>query len=205
MFKTNRLILRGYRPSDQDFFLDLFDTYDILVNLTAEPTTPGFDAHREMLDKMIKCTLFVVVTDKESGERMGFTLINIPTPRNLDGEIGMALGEKWWGKGYATEIMDWLIGYSFKVLGLRRLSLFVFSSNSRAIYLYENVGFKHEGRKREALWKEGKWVDMVWMGLLSDEYYASERVSQAEQGGLSQKKEFKPFHGASLILVEFSI
>jgi RimJ/RimL family protein N-acetyltransferase len=138
-----------------------------------------------MLDKMTKCALFVVVADKESGDTMGFTLINIATPRNLDGDIGMALGEKWWGKGYATEIMNWLMAYSFKALGLRRLSLFVFSSNSRAITLYENVGFKHEGRKREALWKEGRWVDLVWMGLLNKEYNATdtETAPQSTPGG----------------------
>jgi RimJ/RimL family protein N-acetyltransferase len=139
MFLTSRLYLRGYRPSDQDFFLDFVDTYNILSNLTADLTTPGFDTHRDMLDKMIKCALFVVVEDKQTRQRMGFTLINITTPRNLDGEIGMALEERFWGKGYATEIMEWLMGYSFKILGLRRLSLFVFSSNTRALTLYEKM------------------------------------------------------------------
>ncbi|KAF8966657.1 acyl-CoA N-acyltransferase [Flammula alnicola] len=183
MFKTNRLTLRGYPPSDQDFSLDLFDTYDILVNLTAEHTTPNLDAHLGMLDKMTKCVLFVVVEDKETSETMGFMRVNITTPRDLDGDLGMALAEKWWGKGYGIEIVEWLMGYSFKVLGLRRLSLFVFSSNSRAISQYEKVGFRQEGRKREALWKEGQWVDNVWMGLLSTEYYATERASRITPGG----------------------
>ena len=139
MFKTDRLLLRGYQPSDQDFFLDLFNTYDVLVNLTAALTTPSRDAHLEMLDKMIKCALFVVICDKESLEMMGFTLVNITTPRDLDGEIGIALHKPYWRKGYATEVMNWLMGYSFKVLGLRRLSIFVFSSNTRAISLYERM------------------------------------------------------------------
>ncbi|KAF9475813.1 acyl-CoA N-acyltransferase [Pholiota conissans] len=178
MFLTNRLVLRGYRPSDQDFFLDLFDTYNVLSNLTADITAPGYDNHRDMLGKMTKCALFVVVEDKETHETMGFTLVNVTTPRDLDGEVGMALAEKWWGKGYATEIMEWLLGYSFKILGLRRLSLFVFSSNERAISLYENIGFKHEGRKREALWKEGRWVDLVWMGMLSREYSPTTEQAQ---------------------------
>lgn len=143
MFQTEHLILRGYRPSDEDFFLGLFDTYDILTTLTTEPTTPDYEGHRTLLDKMTKCTLFVVVVDKESGERMGFTLVNTTAPgmapRDLDGNVGMALDKKWWGKGYGKEIMHWLIGFSFKVLGLRRLSLFTFSSNPRAIALYEKV------------------------------------------------------------------
>ena len=139
MFKTDRLLLRGYQPSDQDFILDLLNTYDVLANLTAAPITPSHDVHLEMWDRMIKCALFVVVCDKESSEMMGFTLINITTPRNLDGEVGIALHKSYWSKGYATEVMNWLIGYSFKVLGLRRLSILVFSSNTRAIPLYERM------------------------------------------------------------------
>ena len=37
-------------------------------------------------------------------------------------------------------------------------------------------GFEVEGRIREALWKEGEWVDLIWMGILSRDYYASINV-----------------------------
>ncbi|KJA26883.1 hypothetical protein HYPSUDRAFT_63653 [Hypholoma sublateritium FD-334 SS-4] len=148
MFKTKRLTLRGYRPSDEEFFLDLFDNYNVIVNLADEYAAPNLGGHRDMLKTMIKCALFVVVQDSETCETIGFTLLSISTPRNLDGDLGMALAEKHWGKGYATEILEWLKDYSFKVLGLRRLSLFVFSSNKRATSLYEHSGFLVEGRIR---------------------------------------------------------
>ncbi|KAF9475815.1 acyl-CoA N-acyltransferase [Pholiota conissans] len=170
MFETKQLILRGYRPTDEDFFLSLFNDYDILVNLTTEYVTPNIENHRVRLEGVIKSALCVVVEEKGSYDRIGLALVDIPTPRNLDGEVGIALKKQAWGKGYASEVMEWLVGYSFKGLGLRRLSLFAFSSNTRAIALYEKIGFKHEGRKREAIWKEGEWVDYVWMGLLSREY-----------------------------------
>jgi RimJ/RimL family protein N-acetyltransferase len=139
MFHTSRLILRGYRASDEAFFLDLFDTYDVLVYLTSEYIAPSTGTHRARLDKMAKCALFLVVEDMETHERMGFALVDVAAPRHLDGEVGMALAQEWWGQGFATEIMEWLIGYSFRGLGLRRLSLFAFSSNTRAIALYEKV------------------------------------------------------------------
>ncbi len=49
------------------------------------------------------------------------------------------------------------------------------------------VGFKHEGRQAEAVWKEGKWVDVLWMGILAREYYAgkadaSRNTRSAEAG-----------------------
>ena len=137
MFKTKRLTLRGYRSSDEGFFLDLFDNYNVIANLADDYAAPNLGGHRDMLEKMTKCALFVVVQDSDTCEAMGFTLLSISTSRNLDGDLGMALAEKHWGKVYATEILEWLKDYCSKVLGLRRLSLFVFSSNKRAKNLYE--------------------------------------------------------------------
>lgn len=48
--------------------------------------------------------------------------------------------------------------------------------------IFNPSGFKHEGNRREALWKEGKWVDMILMGLLSKEYHATGQTSEEAQG-----------------------
>ncbi|KAF5323790.1 hypothetical protein D9619_012925 [Psilocybe cf. subviscida] len=178
MYTTQRLMLRGYRPgnSDKDFILDLFQNHNVLVNLTEEYITPNYHTNSDRLEAMIKCALFVVVEEKKgtSGQYLvGFALVDIKKPQHLDGHMGMALSEEHWGKGYGTEILEWLKPFSFKTLGLRRLSLHVYSSNKAAIALYKKTGFEVEGCIREALWKEGEWVDVIWMGILSRDYYAS--------------------------------
>ncbi|KAF8185200.1 acyl-CoA N-acyltransferase [Pholiota molesta] len=172
MFHTSRLILRGYRASDEAFFLDLFDTYDVLVYLTSEYIAPSTGTHRARLDKMMKCALFLVVEDMETHERMGFALVDVAAPRHLDGEVGMALAQEWWGQGFATEIMEWLIGYSFRGLGC------VACPSSPFLQYACDCFIRESGRKREAEWKEGKWVDHVWMGLLSKEYTAPVHLLQ---------------------------
>jgi RimJ/RimL family protein N-acetyltransferase len=139
MFETRRLIFRGYRPSDRDFFLDLLDDYHVTVHLTSKLITLNYEDHQAWLDKMIKSFLFVVVVNRETNERMGFALVNIFTPMNLDGDFGIALCKEWWNHGYGTEILQWAMEYSFRALGLRRLSLVVWSSNPRAIAVYEKV------------------------------------------------------------------
>ena len=51
--------------------------------------------------------------------------------------------------------------------GLHRLALSVIADNHNAIKLYEKVGFKHEGLRREDyLGEDGKYHDVVEMGLL---------------------------------------
>lgn len=139
MFETERLTLRGYRPSDDEFFMGLFDEYPVLVNLTDGYITPNLAGHKARLDAMTKCLLFVVVVDKASGEKMGFTLLQHRNPLDRNAEIGIAIGQKWWGKGYGTEIMSWLIPYAFRGLSQHRLSLHVWKSNVRALTMYEKL------------------------------------------------------------------
>lgn len=85
--------------------------------------------------------------------------------------LGISLGEKGdWGKGYGTDAIRILLRYAFTELNLYRVSLDVFEYNPRAIRSYEKVGFKVEGRVRQFLNRDGKRWDMIFMGLLRDEW-----------------------------------
>jgi RimJ/RimL family protein N-acetyltransferase len=53
---------------------------------------------------------------------------------------------------------------------LRRVTLTVFEYNPRAIRSYEKVGFCHEGRVRGALLREGKRWDILYMGILNEDW-----------------------------------
>lgn len=139
MFETKRVKLRGYRPSDDEFFFSLFDEYPVLLNLTDGYILPDLGTHRARLDAMTHCLLFVVVENKETGEPMGFTLLAQRNALDRNAEIGVALSQKWWGQGFGTEVMNWLIQYSFSGLALNRLSLYVWSINLRAVTMYEHL------------------------------------------------------------------
>ena len=81
--------------------------------------------------------------------------------------LGIGIGNpKNWGKGYGTEATKLLIDYAFNDLNLFRIQLTVFDFNSRAIALYEGMGFKKEGTFREFLERDGKRHDMLLYGLL---------------------------------------
>ncbi len=139
MLETDRLILREYRPSDEPFFFKLFNDYDVLLNLTFAYVTPSSERPRDFIRRLCAAPLFVVAESKKTGAPLGFTNVLNELPQNLDGTVGIAIAKDWWGMGYGTEILEWLISYSFKTLGLQRLSLQVFSSNPGAIALYEHV------------------------------------------------------------------
>ena len=91
--------------------------------------------------------------------------------------VGISIGEKdCWGKGYGTDAMRVILRYAFTELNLQRVSLTVVDYNPRAIRSYEKVGFVHEGRMRQFLNKEGRRYDMLFMGVLRDEWLRANPV-----------------------------
>jgi RimJ/RimL family protein N-acetyltransferase len=88
-----------------------------------------------------------------------------------DAFVGIGLGERdFWGKGYGTDAMRVLLRFAFTELNLRRISLDVFEYNPRAVRSYEKAGFIVEGRMRGMLQREGKRWDLIFMGILREEW-----------------------------------
>jgi len=88
-----------------------------------------------------------------------------------DAFVGLSIGERAnWGKGYGTDMMNLLLRFAFTEVNLRRVTLAVFEYNPRAIRVYEKAGFRHEGRERKALNRAGRRWDMLFMGILRDEW-----------------------------------
>ncbi len=85
--------------------------------------------------------------------------------------VGIAIGEReLWGRGYGTDAMKVILRFAFRELNLRRVALDTFEYNPRAICSYEKAGFVHEGRVREFLWREGRRWDLIFMGILREEW-----------------------------------
>jgi len=90
-----------------------------------------------------------------------------------DAFVGLGIGEReFWGKGYGTDVMKVILRYAFTEVNLNRVTLNVFEYNPRAVRSYEKAGFCHEGRMRQVLNKEGRRWDMLFMGILREEWMA---------------------------------
>jgi diamine N-acetyltransferase len=86
-------------------------------------------------------------------------------------EAGILIGDKsYWNQGYGTEAMKLLLKHGFETLNLNRIFLRVYADNPRAIRCYEKVGLIHEGRMRQARFSQGKYVDVLFMGILREEW-----------------------------------
>lgn len=84
------------------------------------------------------------------------------------GRLGIGLRAEARGRGLGRRLMMAAIDAARRQ-GLERIELEVFASNTRAIALYESLGFRHEGRKRHARKLDGEYDDDVLMALLPDD------------------------------------
>jgi RimJ/RimL family protein N-acetyltransferase len=99
-------------------------------------------------------------------------LFNVnPTARTC--ELGIGIGDKaYWGQGYGREAVGLLVDYAFRHRNLRKVWLWVHASNERAVHAYLAAGFVEEGRLRQHVWSNGDYDDVVYMGVLRDEWEA---------------------------------
>ncbi|MFO8034511.1 MAG: GNAT family protein [Candidatus Bipolaricaulota bacterium] len=94
--------------------------------------------------------------------------------KNRTATLGIVLGEKaYWGQSYGTDAARTMLRFAFHELNLHRVELETHSFNPRAQRCYEKLGFRHEGTRREALYREGRYYDSYTMAILREEFEAS--------------------------------
>ncbi len=111
---------------------------------------------------------------------IGCIFLKSPSPdmaHHRCSEMGVDIIKEYQGRGYGGEAINWALDWAFKTAGLHRVELTVLGWNDGAMHLYEKIGFREEGRRRECLFKDDKWWDQVQMGILKNEW---EQIRQRE-------------------------
>lgn len=93
--------------------------------------------------------------------------------------VGIGLGDReFWGKGFGTDAMKIILRYAFTELNLHRVTLDVFEYNQRGVRSYEKAGFVFEGRQRGLILREGRRWDVIYMGVLREDWLKLEPEKQ---------------------------
>ncbi len=167
------VVLRRHRPEQFPAYLRWYRDPEVarLTRFQIGPVTDE-EVRRFFLTRLVAPDAFAYAIHLADGDR----LIGTTTLSALDADNGSVLfhitvGEHdCWGHGYGTEATALMVGHAFDTLLLHRVGLSVFAFNARAIKAYEKVGFRVEGRTREAVWRDGRFWDEVHMGILESEW-----------------------------------
>lgn len=175
LFETNRIKLRKMKREDIESYNRWSNDEEVVRNTYPNLDRYSMEDTEKFYNKIANSSSSktYIIEDANNGNPIGITtLLNIDF-FNQNAEFIIDIGEKeYWGKGYGKEAMGLMLQIAFLELNLNRVYLRVFSFNERAIKLYEKIGFAHEGRLREAIFRDGKWHDIVNMGMLQREYLA---------------------------------
>lgn len=89
-------------------------------------------------------------------------------------EFAILLGDRnHWGKGLSKEAAGLLARHAFSTLNLRRLWCGTSAANLPMLALAKALGMREEGRQRQALYKSGVYHDIVLLGAMREEFFAS--------------------------------
>ena len=111
--------------------------------------------------------IFSIYTD---GEHIGEVHLAIEESLG-DGQLSVLIGLKdLWHKGFGSSATNKIIEFGFAQLGLFRIWVDVPEYNKKAINLFRQFGFIHEGTLRKSRPHHGARFDSVVMGILKSEY-----------------------------------
>lgn len=163
--KTKRLLLRPFLLSDADRVRRLAGNRiiaDRMLNIP-HPYRKGMarkwiSTHQAKFEAG-EAVHFAIVLES-SGNLIGAIGLNINKDYNR-AELGYWIGEKYWGRGYASEAAAAVVEYGFFQLNLHKITSSHFASNPASGKVMRNIGMKEEGFRKEHIIKKGKYEDLV--------------------------------------------
>lgn len=116
--------------------------------------------------------VYLIITLKESDQALGYVRINWMDASHRFAWLRFAMGAER-GKGFCKDALRSLFSSLFSQ-GVHRIEAEAYEFNTASIGLLESLGFKPEGLKRSAHFDGKEYVDIVVLGLLQEEFLASE-------------------------------
>lgn len=145
VLQTERLSLHHFEKADAAFLLEIMNHPDYHRHVGDRELRSVEDAESFIAEAMIppyetQGFGFWQMRLRETGERAGFAGI---TKRDIfdDPDVGYAIHEKFYGKGFAQEATRGVLGFAKKTLGFSRVGAITDPQNSTSINVLMKCGF----------------------------------------------------------------
>jgi len=181
ILKTDRLILRDWKPEDIDDLVEGLNNIDVSKWLAGVPYPYTRNQAKQWIDYCMQISRqgdnrgvyeFAIVLKSEDKVIGGTSIDRIDSFHGTSGGGGIWINARYHGNGYGSEAFGRRIEFAFDELGLRRLENGFFDGNEASRKLQLRFGYKVEGlkRKRYRCMADGQLKDEHITGLLKEEW-----------------------------------
>ena len=172
ILKTTRLTLRKIKPEDAEAMYQYASKDDVTKYVLwnshkSIETTKQFI--QMMIDQYEEGNLAWAITLKETQEFIGTIDFVMYNKAEKIAEIGYALSDRHWGKGYVSEATKALLDFGCNELHLVRIQARCFADNIGSERVMQKVGMTYEGTMRKAKFAKGKHHDIKMYAILRED------------------------------------
>lgn len=170
--RTDRLVLRPFRPADADAFVEAWASEEWTSMLLTRTLNRAevVDMVRRRTD--LSDATFVGLVVEHDGEVVGDSILIVQGTGLNEGEIGWTVLPQHAGNGYATEAAREVLRLAFEEYGLRRVVANLDARNDRSAAVCQRLGMRRECHRLRDFWSKGTWTDSYEYALLREEWLA---------------------------------
>ncbi|WP_405098722.1 GNAT family N-acetyltransferase [Oceanobacillus sp. FSL H7-0719] len=143
MFETKRCFISTLQKSD------CVDVRELFINQKVRKFLGGIrqkDSIKAVLDEMLHPgddSFYWAVREKHTDQFIGLVSLN-PHHDSIYLEVSYQFLPNWWGKGYATEVIQLIIIFALNELSLSKVVAETQTANTSSCRLLERLGMKLE-------------------------------------------------------------
>ncbi|MCC7554256.1 MAG: GNAT family N-acetyltransferase [Methanobacteriaceae archaeon] len=168
----DRLFLSLSKKKDLSLYNEWLNDFNINLTFGRSHITFNEEKQAEYIEDYNNSfdKFFFVIVEKKSNQAIGIGLLYDVDFVHGKATLGLLLDKSYQSKGYGKEATNLLLEYSFNILNLNNVMLYVIDFNEKAIAMYEKCGFKIMGKRREAYPINNNVYDEIYMDILKKDF-----------------------------------
>jgi RimJ/RimL family protein N-acetyltransferase len=167
--QDDKAMIRTARIEDAEAVLDIqrevIKEKDYFIAVSEE-FSKTVEEHQEWIKKIIEHERETMFVAEMNGKVVGWVVFLSQDRKRMEhtGSIAIMLQKDYRNKGIGKLLISEILSWASQHPVIEKVSLGTFSTNSRAIELYNKLGFVEEGRKiKEFKFSDDEYVDDVLM------------------------------------------
>jgi [ribosomal protein S5]-alanine N-acetyltransferase len=171
------VVLRRLRTEDAPAYVAAFEEDPDLGRLLGMDEDPEEGRIRERARRMAELVALgrlveFVVAEEPDGAFLGSMMLHSFDAKHRRCEVGFWLTPSARGRGLASRAVARAVTWALTDLDFLRVEMSTAPDNARVFALAQRLGFTHEGVLRKRNLERGRRVDVVFFGVLREEWAA---------------------------------